>query len=71
MNYLNVLPAVYRIFGVTGGTRVTDYAVTQKTLLFLLLCMRNMFPICCPEYAGIRRLCPVLPLFYGRRRYCE
>jgi len=71
LNYLNVHSTVYRTKGVTEVTRVTDYAVTQKTLLFLLPCIRNMFPICCHEYAGARRLCPVFPLFYGRRRYCE
>ena len=71
MNYLNVHNAVYCTKGVTEVTMVTDYAVTQKTLLFLLPLMRNMFPICYPDYADTRRLCPQLPHLYGRRRFCE
>ena len=62
MNCLNVHTLVYCIFGVTGGTRVTDYAVTQKTLLFFVTpyakYVSYLLPRICRYKAVVPRVTP-------------
>jgi len=64
LNYLNVHNAVYRTKGVTGGTRLTDYAVTQKTLLFFVALYTKyvsyLLPRICRCKAVVSRVPPFL-----------